>query len=198
MGSAGLFRFKVLVAMKSLPLHAHNADSAQTILGPCCANVEVVRPWDVADDDDLEIFVTAWCWHPRYIPEEQIVFIPEPPLPGVCEAARSELPGLHYLVRLRLIAYQDWYTLPPSPAGGGAGRSGGASGHMVRPMATVVSARRITTPLRAGIATTTTTLTTATITGDILAWTVIAMPRHPAYGRLAQSRSACLPVRSGA
>lgn len=56
MASAGSFRFRVLVGMKRIPLHARNAATAQTILGPSCTGIEVVRPHDVADDNDLEFF----------------------------------------------------------------------------------------------------------------------------------------------
>lgn len=65
---AGSFRFKVLVAMSRIPLHARSASVAQTILGPSCANVEVARLRDIPDDDEHEFFVTAWCFHPRFIP----------------------------------------------------------------------------------------------------------------------------------
>lgn len=82
--SAGTFRFRVLVAMRRLPLHARSAAVAQAILGPCCTNIELTRPRDIPDDDDTEFFITAWCWHPRFIREEQIIFIPEPPIPGAC------------------------------------------------------------------------------------------------------------------
>lgn len=115
--SAGSFCYKVLVGMKCVPAHARSAMTAQTILGPSCGNIEVVWPRDVEDNDDREFFVTAWCWHPRSIQHEQIIFIPEPSFQGACEVARSELPGLRYLVRIRLIAYQDWATPPPSPPG---------------------------------------------------------------------------------
>jgi len=82
------------------------------------------------DDDDREFFITAWCWHPCFIPQEQIIFIPELVIPGACEAQRSELPGLRYLVRLRLVAYQDWTTPPPSLDGVGSDGDddGGPSG----------------------------------------------------------------------
>jgi hypothetical protein len=78
---------------------------AQTILGPSYVGIEVVRPHDVADDDDREFFVKAWCWHPRYI--EHIIFIPEPSLPGAGEELRTALPGLHYPIQVRLVAYRD-------------------------------------------------------------------------------------------
>lgn len=105
------------MGMRRIPLHVRSAATAQIILVPCCANITVVWPEDVPEDDDSEFFVTAWFWHPRYIQHEQIIFVPEPSYPGANEAAWTELPGLRYLVRLRLIAYQDWATPPPSPGG---------------------------------------------------------------------------------
>lgn len=108
------FRYKVLVAMRSLPLHGHNAATAQVILGPCCANVEVVRPCTVPKEDDIELFVTAWCSRPTSIPDEPTIFIPEPVLPDVVEEGREALSGLTYPVRLRLVAMQDW-SVPPQP-----------------------------------------------------------------------------------
>jgi hypothetical protein len=38
--------------------------------------------------------------------------------PGV--VVDDHLPGLRYLVRARLVAYQDWSTPPPSPGDNGA------------------------------------------------------------------------------
>lgn len=75
---AGAFRFQVLVALSRVPLHARNSTVAQTILGPSCTEVELVRMRDVPDDDDREMFAKAWCWHPHFIRPEQLVFIPEP------------------------------------------------------------------------------------------------------------------------
>jgi len=68
--TAGTFRYRVLVGMRRVPLHARNVATAQTILGPSCAEVVVVRPSDVPDDDEREFFVTAWCADPRFIPDE--------------------------------------------------------------------------------------------------------------------------------
>jgi hypothetical protein len=121
MASSGTFRFRVLVGMRRVPLHARDAGTAQTILGPACAEVNVVHPADVPEDDDRELFVTAWCMHPRLIPDEQVIFIPEPRLISPAEAAVSVLPGMRYLVRLRLLAIQDWSTPLASPGGGGGG-----------------------------------------------------------------------------
>lgn len=128
MASAGSFRFKVLVAMWRIPLHARTTAMAQSILGASCSNVEVARARNIADDDDREFFVTAWCWHPRFIPQEQIAFIPESPVPGAAEELRSGLPGLRYLVTLRLVPYQDWNTPPPSPPDDGSGTDDGGHG----------------------------------------------------------------------
>lgn len=115
MASAGRFRFWVLVGLRRLPLHGRSTAVAQAVLGPCCAHLAEARLRDIPDDDDREYFITAWCLHPRFIKNEEIVYILEPILPGFNEANRTELPGLRYLVRIRLVAYQDWHTPPPSP-----------------------------------------------------------------------------------
>lgn len=89
------------------PLHARNVATTQAILGLACTEVDVVCPSDVPADDDWEFFVTAWCLHPRFILDEQVVFILEPRILSPVEASVSELSGLHYLVRLRLVVFQD-------------------------------------------------------------------------------------------
>lgn len=119
MASAATFRHRVLVGMRRAPLHARSAATAQAILGPACAEVDVVRPSDVPDDDDREFFITAWYADPRFIPDGQVLFIPEPRVLSPEEAARSMLSGFRYFVRLRLIAHQDWNTPPASPADDG-------------------------------------------------------------------------------
>lgn len=58
MASPGSFWFRVLVGLWRVPLHGRNAAMAQVILGPFCANIELVRPCDVPDDD-REFFVMA-------------------------------------------------------------------------------------------------------------------------------------------
>jgi hypothetical protein len=63
---SGAFRYRVLVGMRRIPLHAWNVPTVQTVLGPCCSGINIVGPIDVDDDDDRELFATAWCWHPRY------------------------------------------------------------------------------------------------------------------------------------
>ena len=88
---------------------------AQVILGPCCTSVELSRIRDTPTDDDREFFVMAWCWHPNFIEEEKIIFIPEPRVAGVAEDERTADPGLRYLVRTRVIAYQDWSMPPGTP-----------------------------------------------------------------------------------
>lgn len=113
MASRGSLRYSVLVGMTQIPLHARSATTAQIILSPSCAEVNIVRPERVPDDDDWEFFILAWCLHPQFIPDEKIIFIPEPQIPNPVEGALEELPGLCYLVRIRLVAFQDCY--PPSP-----------------------------------------------------------------------------------
>jgi hypothetical protein len=93
------------VGFTRIPLHARSAATAQIILGPSCASVEVVRPRDVPDDDGRELFMTAWCSHPRHIPGESVIFIPEPGIAIPEGTVEEELPGLRYLVRVRLVAY---------------------------------------------------------------------------------------------
>lgn len=117
--AAGSFRFRALVGMRRVPLYARSASTTQTILGPACADVEVVWPRDVPVDDGREFFVAAWCLHPRFIPDEKILFIPEPHVPYPVEDAQDELRGLRYLVRIRVVAFQDWNTPPASPGDGG-------------------------------------------------------------------------------
>lgn len=56
-------------------------------------------------DDDHEFFVVAWCLHPRFIPDEKIVFILEPRILSPIEASSKELLGLRYQVRLCLVAF---------------------------------------------------------------------------------------------
>lgn len=128
MAIARTFHFRVLVGMHRIPLHARNAATAHTILGPAGAEVDVVRPADVPVDDDRELFVTAWCLHPRFIPGEQVIFIPKPRLMSAAEASVSVLRGLRYLIRLRLIAFQDWSS-PPGPRGDGGGENGDNGGN---------------------------------------------------------------------
>lgn len=133
MASGGSFRFRVLVGMSRVPLHARNTPTAQAILGPTYAEVDIVRPNDIPEDDGREFFITAWCLHPRFIPEEVVIFIPEPRIANPIEASLEELPRLHYLVRLCLVAYQDWNTPLASPTtnnddGDDQGNGGGSGG----------------------------------------------------------------------
>lgn len=122
LAAAGSFQFRVLVGMRRLPLHARSLEVAQTILGTACAHLEIAPPGIAPVDDDHEFFVAAWCLHPCFIPDEKIIFIPEPnPLiPGAALYLQADdvvlnwLPGLKYLVCLRIVEIQDWGTPPPS------------------------------------------------------------------------------------
>jgi hypothetical protein len=75
---AGSFHFRVLVGMRRVLLHARSVVVAQTILGTACAHIELVLPDVALPDDDHEFFVAVWCLNPRFIPDEKIIFIPEP------------------------------------------------------------------------------------------------------------------------
>lgn len=113
MASAGSFRFWVLVAMERVPLHARSAAVTQTILGRACARVEPAPPESIPIDDDREFFVAAWCMDPRFVPEEEVIFIPEPgvQVPGGAQFLRADeivhdrLPGMRYLVRIRIVEF---------------------------------------------------------------------------------------------
>jgi hypothetical protein len=78
--------------MMRVPLHAWSASIAQTILSPACAEIDVILPCEVPEDDDHEFFVTTWCMHPCFTPNEKIIFILEPHVHSPKEEA--ELPGL--------------------------------------------------------------------------------------------------------
>lgn len=65
----------------------------------------------------------TWCSHPDLVPDEVIVAIPEkeeehdggsPLYLRPWEIIHDEVPALRYLVRLRLVEFQDWHTPPPS------------------------------------------------------------------------------------
>jgi len=60
----------------------------------------------VAEDEDREFFVAAWGIPLRLVPDEKIMAIPEPSFLGGHEDM-TELPALRYLVRCRVIEYQD-------------------------------------------------------------------------------------------
>lgn len=116
--SSTFLRYCILVGMTRVPLHARSAAVAQTILGRACARIEIAPPEAVPVDDDREFFVSAWCMDPRFVPDEQIIFIHEPVhrIPGTVLCLRADeevidgLPGLNYLVRIRIVEFQDWST----------------------------------------------------------------------------------------
>lgn len=78
-------------------------------------------------DDEREFFVATWCLHPRFIPDEKILFILKPHVPYPVEDVQDELLGLRYLVRIRVVAFQDWNT--PSVSPGDGGPDGGDNDH---------------------------------------------------------------------
>lgn len=52
MGSAGAFRYHVLVGMKGIPSHARLSETAQAILGSSSAKVDIANPEALSDPDD--------------------------------------------------------------------------------------------------------------------------------------------------
>jgi hypothetical protein len=110
--------------MKGISSHAHSAEVVQSILGSSSAKVEIADPEAINDpDDERELFIATWCAQLNLIPDEMIMAIPEPkeehnggPLLFLrsWEIIHSEVPALRYLVRLRLVEFQDWHTPPPS------------------------------------------------------------------------------------
>jgi hypothetical protein len=60
MGSAGAFRYWVLVGLKGVPSHARSSEVAQAILGSTRAKVETADLDTLSDpDDEREFFVST-------------------------------------------------------------------------------------------------------------------------------------------
>ncbi|CAD6272682.1 unnamed protein product [Miscanthus lutarioriparius] len=118
MGSAGPFRYRVLVGMKGISSHALSSEVAQNIIGSAGAKVEIANPEALADpDDERELFVACWCAHPDRVPDEIIMAVPEPeeehdgepPLSlRPDEIIHDEVPALRYLVRVRDVRVGNW------------------------------------------------------------------------------------------
>jgi hypothetical protein len=129
MVTAGSFHYRVVIGMRRVPLHARSMAVAQIILGRACAQIELAPPEVCPENDDSEFFVAAWCKHPSFIDDEKIIFIPEPNvrIPGHAlylhtnEIVLNRLPGLQYLVCIRIVEFQDWSTPPPSSDEGSGG-----------------------------------------------------------------------------
>lgn len=118
--SPGSFRYKVVVGMKGVPAHVRCVESAQIILGNSCAKIEAEALDDL--DDEREFFVAEWCIHPKLIPNEKVIAVPEPEVHDPCgvlclrpeEVIHAHLPALRYPVQLRIVEVQDWHTPPTS------------------------------------------------------------------------------------
>jgi hypothetical protein len=85
------------------------------ILGSSCARLEEALQ-TVARGDLRKYFFVAWCIHPRFIPREIIIAIPEPDDPFIVEPSlyvreheviRSKVLALRYLVRVQVVETQD-------------------------------------------------------------------------------------------
>jgi hypothetical protein len=104
---AGAFQFRVVLALRNMPAHARDPETAQRVLGRCCAHVETTDLRDRPPEDDREYFVSAWCWHPQLIQPQQLLFIPEPRIQCSDVSENTVRRGLHYLVHVRVVAYQN-------------------------------------------------------------------------------------------
>ncbi|CAN6237908.1 unnamed protein product [Urochloa humidicola] len=125
MGNLTSLRFKILVELRGIPAHARNVNTAQIILGSACSNLTEAPP-HIAGNDRRSLFVAAWCIHPNLVPTEKMILIPEPQEPHVPgnlflkqeEIIHSKQDGLRYLVRVRIVEFQDWNDESDSSDGG--------------------------------------------------------------------------------
>lgn len=60
MGSAGAFRYRVLVGMKGISVHAHSSETAQAILGLSGAKAEITNPDTIND----QMTSASFSWWP--------------------------------------------------------------------------------------------------------------------------------------
>ncbi|CAL4994760.1 unnamed protein product [Urochloa decumbens] len=115
MASWAPLRFKVLVELKGIPAHARSIDTAQIALGSACSGL-VLAPEELAGNNLRYLYVAAWCIHPDLIPQEKLMFIPEPPesvgggnlFLQPHEIIHSKHDGLWYRVEIRVLEVQDW------------------------------------------------------------------------------------------
>lgn len=122
--TGGTLRCLALIGLRNVPHHARSVAVAQSILGHSFAAVVGIVPGP--REDGREFFVKAWCRDLRFIPNEEIILIPEPRvydrnMLGLCpeDIIHLDLSGQHYLVRLRIVEYQDWNMPPSSPCDDG-------------------------------------------------------------------------------
>jgi hypothetical protein len=69
--------FEVTMALRGVPGHAWNEDTGRQILAPACSKIKLSLQ-SAAGPDLRSLVVRAWCIHPDLIPQEKIIFIPEP------------------------------------------------------------------------------------------------------------------------
>ncbi|RLN35525.1 hypothetical protein C2845_PM03G29060 [Panicum miliaceum] len=113
--SLASFRFRVLIEFTGIPAHARNLGTARTVLDTSCSDL-VEAPPELTDDHRKKFFICAWCFHPDLVPQQKLVFIPEPPEPydesGLFlrphEIIHSKHDGLWYNVKIRIVEVQDW------------------------------------------------------------------------------------------
>ena len=81
--AAGSFTFRVLVGIKGVPTHALSQAVVHYLLDSSYAMVELTTAdVDGVDvEDGHELFIAAWCVHPRLILDHKISVILEPTQP---------------------------------------------------------------------------------------------------------------------
>lgn len=186
-GVAENFTFRVVLALRNVPLHARNLEVAQTILGCCCCDVEPSRLRDRPEDDDREFFVQAWCRHPSLIEPEKLLHIPEPTMANAAPAELDLRRGLRYRVQVRVVAQQDMEALQDPSDDDGDDNDGMGGPRTTRRVGMITGSPPATTPRTSLIA------PTRAMAAAILGATT---PRAPPLARPPTRRAPCSLARS--
>ena len=107
-------RFRVLLEIRGIPVHAWSAATAQVVLGDACAAPEPT-PSTAARADLRRFQMAVWCSDPDRIPNEAIIRIPER-VPGLEnnvlflrpeQTIHHDLPLLRYKVEIEILEIHD-------------------------------------------------------------------------------------------
>jgi hypothetical protein len=77
LASAEKLFYRVIVMVRGLTTHASHLLAARKLLSPACGNPQPT-PTTAVGNDLRRFIVVIWCVHLNLIPQEKIVFIPEP------------------------------------------------------------------------------------------------------------------------
>lgn len=75
-------RFRVLIELRGVPARARDLETAQIVLASACSDL-VEAPPQLAGNNNAIWYLAGWCTHPNLVPNEKLIFIPEPPAPYV-------------------------------------------------------------------------------------------------------------------